>query len=213
MALTIYEVVSGGTKKHHPPGGGEDWSVLVAANNPAEARDIAYHETEISRPWAIYEWGTDARPTAKPGVLRGPFENCPAVCRGWKMYEEDWKDESESPRIVESPKPPMAEGQVISKSPEFTCCQCGKLASGDTYFTITATGYVDKGKTGNGRLYESADLVKLSLWHIADYETRRTHELKLSEGGIANVACCSAECLKNYICASIDKLASRTTQL
>ena len=37
MALTIYEIVSGGTKKHYPPGG-EDWSVLVAARTPAEAR-------------------------------------------------------------------------------------------------------------------------------------------------------------------------------
>jgi hypothetical protein len=210
MALIIYEVVSGGTKKHHPPGG-EDWSVLVAAHSPAEARDIACHETEIDRPWAIYEWGTDARPNAKPGVLRGPFENCPAVCRGWKMFEEDLDDDSVSPRIVPSPKPPVGERDLASKSPEFTCFQCGKTTSGDAYFTITASGYMDKGKTGNGRLYSSADLVKLSLWHIADYETRRTHELKLSEGEIANVACCSAECLKNFLSASVDKLVSRST--
>jgi len=100
MALTIYEVVSGGTKKHHPPGG-EDWSVLVAARSPAEARDIAYAETEIGRPWVIYEWGVDARPTAEPGILRGPFENCPAVCRGWKMYQEDPSSDAQPPPIIE----------------------------------------------------------------------------------------------------------------
>ena len=100
MALTIYEVVSGGTKKHHPPGG-EDWSVLVAAHSPAEARDIAYAETEIGRPWVIYEWGVDARPSGEPGILRGPFENCPAFCRGWKMYQEDPDSDAQPPPIIE----------------------------------------------------------------------------------------------------------------
>ena len=100
MELTIYEVVSGGTKKHNPSGG-EDWSVLVAASSPSEARDIACNETEIGRPWVIYEWGADARPSAKPGVLRGPFENCPAFCRGWKMYQEDLTSDADPPPIIE----------------------------------------------------------------------------------------------------------------
>ena len=211
MALTIYEVVSGGTKKHHPPGG-EDWSVLVAAHSPAEARDIACHETEIGRPWAIYEWGTDARPDAKPGVLRGPFENCPAVCRGWKMYQESPDDESESPPIVESPKPTEAEEILAPKSPGLTCSQCGKTTSADSWFAITACGYIDKGKTESGRLYSSADLVKLSIWHVADNQTRRARELKLSEGETANVTCCSAECLKNFLAASVDKLVRQSNQ-
>jgi hypothetical protein len=211
MALIIFEVVSGGTKKNHPPGG-EDWSVLVAARSPAEARDIACHETEIDRPWAIYEWGTDARPAAKPGVLRGPFENCPAVCRGWKMYEEDRNDDGETPKVVEHPLPPPIEADLTSKSPRVQCSHCAKITSGDSYFTITATGYMDKGKTGNGRIYSSADLVGLSLWQVADYETRRMHELKMIEArdGVVNIICCSAECLKNYLCTSVDKLVAAT---
>jgi len=211
MALIIYEVVSGGTKKHHPTGG-EDWSVLVAAHSPAEARDIACHETEIDRPWAIYEWGTDARINAKPVFLRGPFENCPAVCRGWKMFEEDLSDDSESPRIVESPKPPEGQRALASKICEFTCSQCGKTTIGNVFFTITASGYMNKGKTGSGRGYSSADWVKLSLWHIADYEKRRSPELKLSAGETANVACCSAACLKDFLGAAVDKLVRCSTQ-
>jgi hypothetical protein len=211
MSLIIYEVVSGGTKKHHPPGG-EDWSVLVAAHHPAEARDIAYHETEIGRPWVIYEWGTDARPSAKPGVLRGPFENCPAVCRGWKMYQESRESNGKSPQVVEWPQPPQDDRQVTPKTPEFPCAQCGKITPRDSYFTITASGFVDQGKTGAGRIYSSADLVELSLWHVADYATQRTYESRLAKGGIANVACCSAECLKNYLCAAVDKLVTRSTQ-
>jgi hypothetical protein len=100
MSLTIYEVISGGTKKYHA-GAGVDWCVLVAANSPTEARDIAYYETEIDRPWVIYEWGTDARESAEPGILRGPYEHCPAVNRGWKQYQEDFRDNSDSPAIIE----------------------------------------------------------------------------------------------------------------
>lgn len=100
LALTIYEVVSGGTKAHCPPGG-EDWSVLVAAGSPTEARDIAYRETEVGRPWVIYEWGIDGRQSAEPGILRGPFKHYPAVCLGWKVYIEDPDDEAERPRVVE----------------------------------------------------------------------------------------------------------------
>ena len=77
--------------------------MLVAAHTPAEARDIAYGETEIDRPWVIYEWGVDARQSAQPGILRGPFENCPAVCRGWKMYHEDPSSDAEPPPIIEWP--------------------------------------------------------------------------------------------------------------
>jgi hypothetical protein len=99
MGLTIYEVVSGGTKKHHPPGG-EDWCVLVAAHTPTQARDIAYNETDIGRPWVIYEWGADTRPAAEPGILRGPFEHCPAVDRGWKKYEEDFGSSVDPPPVV-----------------------------------------------------------------------------------------------------------------
>lgn len=100
MSLIIYEVVSGGTKKHHPPGG-EDWSVLVAAHTPTEARDIAYRDTIIGRAWVIYEWGLDARASAEPGVLRGAFECCPTVCLGWKMYHEDPFSDADPAPIVE----------------------------------------------------------------------------------------------------------------
>ncbi len=101
MPLTIYEVVSGGTKQHHPPAG-EDWCVLVAAHSPTDARDIAYGETEIGRPWIIYEWGTDARESAEPGVLRGPYEHCPAIGRGWKAYKEDEESKTDPPNVIES---------------------------------------------------------------------------------------------------------------
>ena len=84
MRLTIYEVVAGGD--------GEDWSVIVAARSPAEARDIAcYNRPVMARPWVIYEWGTDVRENVEPGILRGPFQDYPAVNRGgWKQYKEDW---------------------------------------------------------------------------------------------------------------------------
>jgi hypothetical protein len=43
IALTIYEVVAGGD--------GEDWSVLVAAHSPTEARDIAcYNQPRMDSP-------------------------------------------------------------------------------------------------------------------------------------------------------------------
>ena len=93
MALTIYEVVAGGD--------GEDWSVLVAAHNPTEARDIVGAETKIGRPWVIYEWGTDARAKATPGILRGPFQDYPAYGRGWKMWQEDWHSQETPKPIVE----------------------------------------------------------------------------------------------------------------
>lgn len=103
MPLTIYEVVSGGTKQNHPPGG-EDWCVVVAATSPTEARDIAWRETQIGRPWAIYEWGVHTGATIEPGVLRGPYEHCPALNRGgWTMYREDLEDRSESPAVVLCP--------------------------------------------------------------------------------------------------------------
>jgi len=98
--LLIFEVVSGGTKEHHPPGG-EDWSVIVAAHTPEQARDIACGETNIGRPWVIYEWGVDARKGAEPGILRGPFECCPAVSRQWKKYQEDRESGATPPPIVE----------------------------------------------------------------------------------------------------------------
>src|SRR5947199_5125140 len=94
MALTIYEVVAGGD--------GEDWSVLVAAHSPAEARDIAcYNQPRMESPWVIYEWGTDARQNAEPAILRGPFQDYPAVCRGWKMYQEDWKSDVKPRPIID----------------------------------------------------------------------------------------------------------------
>jgi hypothetical protein len=94
MALTIYEVVAGGD--------GEDWSALVAAHSPTEARDIArYNQPRMDRPWAIYEWGTDARDNSEPGILRGPFQDYPAVCRGWKMYKEDHDSDAKPPPIIE----------------------------------------------------------------------------------------------------------------
>ena len=100
MKLRIYEVVSGGTKEHHPPGG-EDWSVIVAAESPTQARKIAWRETNQGVPWAIYEWGIDARENVEPGILRGPFECCPAVNRQWKMYELDPDDDSDWPAAIE----------------------------------------------------------------------------------------------------------------
>src|SRR5688572_16785091 len=100
MALTIYEVISGGTKTHHPPNG-DDWSVLVAANNPLQAYAIAFLKTEVSKPWVIYEWGIDARKEAEPGVLRGPFQGSTPVCRGWKKYGIDVTSENEVPAIYE----------------------------------------------------------------------------------------------------------------
>src|SRR5262245_12143331 len=94
MPLTIYEVVAGGD--------GEDWSVLVAARSLAEARDIAcYKRPVMERPWVIYEWGTDARENVEPGILRGPFQDYPAVCRGWKMYQEDPDSDAKPPPIIE----------------------------------------------------------------------------------------------------------------
>jgi hypothetical protein len=99
--LLIFEVVSGGRKENIPVGGGEDWSVIVAAHSPEQARDIAYGDMEIGRPWVICEWGIDARKGATPGILRGPFECCPAVCRGWKMYQEDPESGADPPPVVE----------------------------------------------------------------------------------------------------------------
>lgn len=86
MRLKLFEVVSGGTKEHHPPGG-EDWSVIVAAETPYQAYRFAWDQTNQGKPWVIYEWGVDAREDAEPGILRGPFECCPAFGRGWKMYQ------------------------------------------------------------------------------------------------------------------------------
>lgn len=94
MALTIYEVVAGGDN--------EDWSVLVAANTPTEARDIAcLNQPRMVHPWVIYEWGTDARANATPGILRGPFQDYPAVGHGWKMYQEDWHSQKNPKPIID----------------------------------------------------------------------------------------------------------------
>jgi len=95
MTLTIYEVVAGGD--------GEDWSVLVAAHTPTEAREIAcFNQPRMERPWVIYEWGTDARKDATPGVLRGPFQDYPACNRGgWKQYHEDPNSDDKTPPIIE----------------------------------------------------------------------------------------------------------------
>lgn len=95
MTLFIYEVVAGGD--------GEDWSVLVAAHSPAQARDIAcYNQPRMHRPWVIYEWGTDARRNADPGILRGPFQDYPAANRGgWKQYKEDLNSELRPRPVIE----------------------------------------------------------------------------------------------------------------
>ena len=96
----IYEVVSGG-KKEHDSCGGEDWSVLVAAITPSQARDLALEETDIDCPWIVYEWGQDTRESPSPGILRGPIETSPADCRGWKSYIEDTESSLSPPPMIE----------------------------------------------------------------------------------------------------------------
>ena len=94
----------------------------------------------------------------------------------------------------------------------FRCAQCGKLTR--THFTITSSGLMDKGKAGFGRTYSPADVAKLSFWHVVDPEAREAHELRLSEGefcgGVANVIFCSANCMKEYLLASVDELVNRS---
>ena len=97
MPLVIYEVVAGGND--------EDWSVLVAARSPTEARDIAcLNDPRMQTPWVIYEWGTDARENACPGILRGPFQDsASSACNrgGWRQYAEDWDSDTRPRPIIE----------------------------------------------------------------------------------------------------------------
>jgi hypothetical protein len=56
----------------------------------------------MNSPWVIYEWGTDARNNAVPGILRGPFQDYPACNRGgWKQYVEDHDSEIKPRPIIE----------------------------------------------------------------------------------------------------------------
>jgi hypothetical protein len=110
------------------------------------------------------------------------------------------------------PKYPQTDSDWMPKGDTFECAHCGKAASVHTCFSITAQGFVDKGKKIGGRLPARADLVRLSLWHQPVFDLRRAIELPLSEGrvlGLANVVCCSAECLKSYLEAAVDELVRR----
>ena len=111
------------------------------------------------------------------------------------------------------PKYPHTDFDLSPKGDEFQCAECGKRKSTNSVFSITASGLIDKGKTGGGRLHSPADLVKLSFWHEADQDLRQAIELPLAEGGfirgVASVVFCSADCLKNYLLASVDELVRR----
>ena len=108
-------------------------------------------------------------------------------------------------------KHPQTESEMASD--EFQCAECGKRTSGNSYFTITARGLVDKGKTGSGRLYSGADLTTLSIWHVTDFESRQGHEQRLCEGEwLASLFFCSADCMRNYLLKSIDELVKRAKQ-
>jgi hypothetical protein len=114
------------------------------------------------------------------------------------------------------PKYPQSQDDFALRGSEFSCAQCGKVTSTHAYFAISALGLMDKGKTGAGRMHSPADVAKLSLWHVVDHESRKGHELLLSEGhfngGVANVVFCSADCLKSYLLASVDELVSRSAK-
>ena len=113
---------------------------------------------------------------------------------------------------LEMPKYPQTESDFAPKGDTFQCAHCGKATSMHAHFTITASGFVDKAKTGGGRLDSPTDLAQLSLWYVPDLDLRRAIELPLSEGrscGLANVICCSADCLKSYLEAAVDELVRR----
>jgi hypothetical protein len=111
------------------------------------------------------------------------------------------------------PKYPQTDFDLSPKGDEFLCAQCGKRKSTNSIFSITASGLIDKGKTGDGRLQSPADVVKLSLWHEVDQDLRQAIELPLAQGGlitgVASVLFCSADCLKNYMLGSVDELVRR----
>ena len=112
------------------------------------------------------------------------------------------------------PKYPQTKTDWAPRGDTFQCAQCGKATSAP--FTITAKGLVDKGKTGGGGQHSPADLVQLSLWHLPELDVRRAIELPLSEGrfslGVANVVCCSADCLKSYLEAAVNELVRRAAK-
>jgi hypothetical protein len=155
-------------------------------------------------------------------VLRGPYIQC-AYNYAWKAwnrkiegaeYTKEW--EEEKPYVVAQPEHPQTESDLTHERDGFQCAACGKRTSGNSYFTITARGLVDKGKTGAGRLYSAADLVKLSLWHVIDSSVGLAYEELLAEGkftgGQANVVFCTTECIKSYLTKSMDKLLARPKQ-
>src|SRR5262249_32929453 len=111
------------------------------------------------------------------------------------------------------PKYPQTDFGLSRNGDEFVCAQCGKRKSTNSLFSIAASGLIDKGKTGGGRLHSPADVVKLSLWHEADQDLRQAIELPLAQGGlirgVASVVFCSADCMKNYLLASVEELVRR----
>jgi hypothetical protein len=103
-------------------------------------------------------------------------------------------------------KYPQTESGLKPKGNRCQCVHCGKLAS-PPWFTITA-----KVRNDDGRPHLPADLVQLSLCHVPILDLRQGVELPLSEGrllGVANVVCCSADCLKRYFEAAVDELVRR----